>query len=44
MDKKSLYISPALRFVAASFDRNFLVSTDYPGSTIEDVTEEEWTF
>ena len=42
MDKK-LYLIPALRFIASRFDENFLVSTDYSGSTIEDATEEEWT-
>lgn len=41
MDKK-LYLIPALRFIASRFDENFLASTDYSGSTIEDVTEEEW--
>lgn len=41
MDKK-LYLIPAVRFIAARFDESFLASTEFGGSTIEDVTEEEW--
>lgn len=42
MDKKSLYLTPAIRFVAPRYDKSFLASTEFGGSTIEDVTEEEW--
>ena len=41
MDKK-LYLIPSVRFIASRFDGNFLATTT-GGSTIEDVTEEEWT-
>ena len=42
MNKKQ-YMIPMVRFIAPRFEDYFLASPQYGGSTIDDVTEEEWT-
>ena len=44
MEKKSCYTAPAVRAVETRFDRHFLKSADFTGGTIDDATEEEWTY
>ena len=44
MEIKTNYTAPAVRVFNSQFDRHFLVSANFPGNTINDAEEEEWTY
>ena len=41
---KSLYTAPTVRIADTKLDMHFLASAKFEGGSIDDATEEEWTY